>query len=124
VGGSGWGWGEFLTLSTVENTAGWYRYLSPDGTLKMRIRFVQFGEIVGCKKEKDEELVGLKERAGDKVLQNMGTLLDSQALSDLKIKTSDGKVFQAHKSILAGWVCIFSVIIIIITIDYYLFNIY
>jgi hypothetical protein len=68
---------------------------------------VQFGEIVGCKKGKDEELKGLKERAGDKVLQNMGTLLDSQALSDLKIKTSDGKVFQAHKSILAGLVCIF-----------------
>jgi hypothetical protein len=68
----------------------------------MRIRFVQFGEIVECKTETDEELVGLKERAGDKVLQNMGTLLDSQALSDLKIKTSDGKVFQAHKFILAG----------------------
>jgi hypothetical protein len=73
----------------------------------MRIRFVQLGEIVECKKGKDEELVGLKERAGDKVLQNMGTLLDSQALSDLKIKTSDGKVFQAHKLILAGSVCIF-----------------
>jgi hypothetical protein len=68
----------------------------------MRIRFVQFGGIVECKKGKDEELVGLKERAGDKVLQNMGTLLDSQALSDLRIKTSDGKVFQAHKLILAG----------------------
>jgi hypothetical protein len=74
----------------------------------MRFRFVQFGEIVGCKKGKEEELKGLKERVGDKVLQNMGTLLDSQALSDLKIKTSDGKVFQAHKSILEGTVCIFT----------------
>jgi hypothetical protein len=68
---------------------------------------VQFGEIVESKMGKDEELVGLKERAGDKILQNFGTLLDSQALSDLKIKTSDGKVFQTHKSILAGSVCIF-----------------
>jgi hypothetical protein len=67
---------------------------------------------VECKKGKDEELVGLKERAVHKVLQNMGTLLDSQALSDLRIKTSDGKVFQAHKLILAGSFCIdlFSVI--------------
>jgi hypothetical protein len=68
----------------------------------MRIRFVQFGDIVECKTGKDEELVGLKERAGDKVQQNVGMLLESQALSDLKIKTSDGKVFQAHKLILAG----------------------
>jgi hypothetical protein len=51
---------------------------------------------------KEEELVGLKERTGDKILQNVGALMNSQALSDLKIKTSDGKVFQAHKSILAG----------------------
>jgi hypothetical protein len=68
----------------------------------MRIRFVQFGEIVECKTETDEELMGLKERAGGKILQNVGKLFESQALSDLKIKTSDGKVFQAHKLILAG----------------------
>jgi hypothetical protein len=86
--------GGFSELRNPEN-----RCFSPDGTLKMRIRFVQFGEILGCKTGKDEELKGLKERAGDKVLQNMGTLLESQALSDLKIKTSDGKLFQAHKSI-------------------------
>jgi hypothetical protein len=73
----------------------------------MRIRFVQFGEIEECKKRKDEELKGLKERTGDKILQNVGKLFESQALADLKIKTSDGKVFQAHKFILAGWVCIF-----------------
>jgi hypothetical protein len=96
----GWGWEKFFTLSELKEPN--CRYLFPDGTVKMRIRFVQFGGVVGCKKGKDEELVGLKERAGDKVLQNMGTLLDSQALSDLKIKTSDEKVFQAHKSILAG----------------------
>jgi hypothetical protein len=63
---------------------------------------VQFGEIEECKKGKDEELVGLKERAGDKIQQNVRTLLQSQALSDLRIKTSDGKVFHAHKLILAG----------------------
>jgi hypothetical protein len=68
----------------------------------MRIRFVQFGGILECKKGKEEELVGLKVKTGDEILQNVGTLLDSQALSDLKIQTSDGKVFQAHKSILAG----------------------
>jgi hypothetical protein len=96
----GWGWPEFFTLSELKKPG--CGYLSPEGTLKMRIRFVQFGEIVECKKRKEEELVGLKERAGDEILQNVGTLLDSQALSDLKIKTSDGKVFQAHKSILAG----------------------
>jgi hypothetical protein len=99
---SGWanGWEQFLTLSHLRKPE--CRFLSPDGTLKMRIRFVQFGGIVGCKKGKDEELVGLKERAGDKILQNVGTLLHSQALSDFKIRTSDGKVFQAHKSILGG----------------------
>jgi hypothetical protein len=99
---SGWGhgWKSFFTLSELKDPG--CRYLSLDGTLKIRIRFVQFGEIVGCKTETDEELVGLKERAGGKILQNVGTLLDSQALSDLKIQTSDGKVFQAHKLILAG----------------------
>jgi hypothetical protein len=102
---SGRGWDEFFILSELRDPE--CRYLSPDGTLKMCIRFVQFGGIVGCKKGMDEELKGLKERTGDKVLQNMGTLLDSQALSDLRIKTSDGKVFQAHKSILAGSVYIF-----------------
>jgi hypothetical protein len=96
----GWGWGNFFILSELRNPE--CRWLSPDGTLKMRFRFVQFGEIVECKKETDEELVGLKERAGDKILQNVGMLFESQALSDLKIKTSDGKVFQAHKLILAG----------------------
>jgi hypothetical protein len=109
---SGWRWGlpEFFTLSELRDPE--CRYLSTDGTLKMRIRFVQFGEIVECKKGKDEELVGLKERAGGKILQNVGALLDSQDLSDLKIKTSDGKLFQAHKLILGGWVCIFSIIIL------------
>jgi hypothetical protein len=72
-----------------------------------------------AKKKKDEELKGLKERTGGKILQNVGAFLDSQALSDLKIKTSDGKLFQAHKFILAGSVCIFSSHHII-TIDYYL----
>jgi hypothetical protein len=76
----------------------------------MCIRFVQFGDIVECKKGKDEELVGLKEKAGDKILQSVGKLLDSQALSDLKIKTSDGKVFRAHKSILGGPLILFKVI--------------
>jgi hypothetical protein len=98
--GSGCEWDPFCTLSQLRDPEN--RYLSPEGTLRMRIRFVQFGGILECKEGKDEELVGLKERAGDKVLQNMGTLLDSQALSDLQIKTSDGKVFQAHKLILAG----------------------
>jgi hypothetical protein len=103
--GRGYGWEFLFFLSHLRKPE--CRWLSQDGTFKMRIRFVQFGGILECKKGKDEELKGLKERAGDKVLQNMGTLLDSQALSDLKIKTSDGKVFQAHKSILAGLVCIF-----------------
>jgi hypothetical protein len=31
----------------------------------MRIRFVQFGGILECKKEKDEELKGLKDRTGE-----------------------------------------------------------
>jgi hypothetical protein len=100
VDGSRCGWDKFFTLSELRKPG--CRCLSADGTLKMRIRFVQFGEIVECKKETDEELKGLKERAGDQILQNMGTLFESQALSDLKIKTSDGKVFQAHKLILAG----------------------
>jgi hypothetical protein len=94
------GWEEFFILSELKDPE--RRYLSPDGTLKMRIRFVQFGGIVECKLGKDDKLVGLKERAGDKILQNVGMLFESQALSDLKIKTSDGKVFQAHKSILGG----------------------
>jgi hypothetical protein len=97
---SGRGWDEFFFLSDLRDPE--CRYLSPDGTLKMRIRFVQFGGIVGCKQETDEELKGLKERAGDKILQNVGNLFESQALSDLKIKTSDGKEFQAHKFILGG----------------------
>jgi hypothetical protein len=98
--GWAWGWPEFFTLSELKKPG--CRFLSPGGTLKMRIRFVQFGEFVGCKKGKDEELKGLKERAVDKILQNVGTLFESQALSDLKIKTSDGNVFQAHKFILGG----------------------
>jgi hypothetical protein len=68
---------------------------------------VQFGEIVECKTETEEELKGQKDRTGDTILQNVGTLLDSKALSDLRIKTSDGKLFQAHKLILAGSFCIF-----------------
>jgi hypothetical protein len=96
----GTGWEKFFTLSQLKKPG--CRYLSPDGTLKMRIRFVQFGEIVECKKATDEEMMGLKERAGHKILQNVGMLFESQALTDLKIKTSDGKVFQAHKFILAG----------------------
>jgi hypothetical protein len=101
--GYGFGWEDgwtFFFLSEVRNPE--YRYLSPDGTLKLRIRFVQFGGILECKKGKDEELMELKERARGKILQNVGTLLNSQALSDLKMKTSDGKVFQAHMLILAG----------------------
>jgi hypothetical protein len=96
----GWGWKKFFILSEPRNPG--CRWLSPDGTLKMCIRFVQFGGIVECKKETDEELKGLKVKTGDEILQNVGALLDSQALSDLKIKTSDGKLFQAHKLILAG----------------------
>jgi hypothetical protein len=98
--GRRYGWEYFFFLSHLRDPA--WADLSADGTFKMRIRFVQFGEIVECKRGKDEELVGLKERTGDKILQNVGALMDSQALSDLQIKTSDGKVFQAHKSILAG----------------------
>jgi hypothetical protein len=97
---SRYGLPKFFTLSELKKPG--CRYLSADGTFKMRIRFVQFEGIVECKRETDEELKGLKERAGDKILQNVGTLFESQALSDLKIKTSDGKVFQAHKLILAG----------------------
>jgi hypothetical protein len=99
---SGWefGWDNFCFLSDLTDPD--HRFLSPDGTLKLRIGFLQFGEILKCKQGKEEQLVGLKERAGDKVLQNMGTLLESQALSDVKIQTSDGKVFQAHKFILGG----------------------
>jgi hypothetical protein len=98
--GSGCGWDEFCTVSELRDPeCGW---LSPDGTLKMQIRFVQFRGIVECKKRKEEELVGLKVKTEDKILQNVGTLLESQALSDLKITTSDGKVFQAHKFILGG----------------------
>jgi hypothetical protein len=89
----------------------------------MRIRFVQFGGILECKKEKDEELKGLKDRTGDTILRNVGTLLDSHDLPDLKIKTSDGKVFQAHKLILAGSFCIFSSVIILIIIDFVQFSI-
>jgi hypothetical protein len=102
VGESGWGtgWEEFFTLSELKDPE--RRYISPEGTLKMRIRFVKFGEIVECKMGKDEELKELKVKAGDKILQSVGKLFESQALSDLKIKTSDGKVFQTHKFILAG----------------------
>jgi hypothetical protein len=98
--GWGWGWDEIFTLSELSKPG--CRYLSPDGTLKMRIRFVQFAGIVESKKGKDEELMELKVKTGDKILQSVGMLLQSQALSDLKIKTSDGKVFQAHKIILGG----------------------
>jgi hypothetical protein len=106
---SGWSYGQTLCyLSFLRDPE--CRFLSPDGTLKMRIRFVHFGGIVGWKRGKDEELKGLKERTGDRVQQNMGTLLQSQALSDLKIETSDGKVFQAHKCILAGPLILFKVI--------------
>jgi hypothetical protein len=98
--GCGWGWEEFFTLSELKDPG--IRYLSPEGTLKLRIRFVQFGGIVECKMGKDEELMELKVKTGDKILLNVRTLLESQALSDLKIKTTDGKLFQAHKIILAG----------------------
>jgi hypothetical protein len=98
------GFPNFLTLSELRNPG--CRYLSSDGTLKMRIRLVQFGEILECKQETEEELKGLKDRTGDKLRQDVGTLLDSQALSDLQIKTSDGKLFQAHKLILGGSFCI------------------
>jgi hypothetical protein len=98
---SGWGcgWGSFFTLSELEDPEN--RWRSPHGTLKLRIRFLQFGGMLECKEGK-EELVGLKVKTGDEILLNVGTLLESQALSDLKIQTSDGKGFQAHKSILAG----------------------
>jgi hypothetical protein len=100
VDGFRWGWDDFFTLSELMNPG--KRFLSPQGTFKMRIRFVQFGGILECRKGKEEELAGLKVKTGDKILQNVGTLLDSHALSDLKIKTSDGKVFQAHKLIRGG----------------------
>jgi hypothetical protein len=101
VGRSGSGWDVFFTLGALNDPPA-HGWILPDATLTMRIRFVQFGGIVECKKGKDEELGGLKERAGGKILQNIGALLDSQVLSDLKIKTSDGKVFHSHKFILAG----------------------
>jgi hypothetical protein len=67
--GSGCGWDEFCTVSELRDPeCGW---LSPDGTLKMQIRFVQFGGIVECKKGKEEELVGLKVKTEDKILQNV-----------------------------------------------------
>jgi hypothetical protein len=99
---SGWGcgWESFFTLSELEDPEN--RWRSPHETLKLRIRFLQFGGMLGCKEGKEEELVGLKVKTGDEILLNVGTLLESQALSDLQIQTSDGKVFQAHKSILAG----------------------
>jgi hypothetical protein len=53
-------WIDFFTLSHLRTPlmpGCWH--LSPDGTLKMRILFVQFGGIVECKKGKVEELVGL-----------------------------------------------------------------
>jgi hypothetical protein len=108
VGRSGYGWKEFFTLSQLRKSGS--RCLSTDGTLKLSIRFVQFGGIVECKKGKDEELKGLKERAGETILLTVGVLLDFQAMSDLKIRTSDGKVFQAYKLILAGSRIVFIVL--------------
>jgi hypothetical protein len=77
-------------------------YLSPDGTLKMLIRFVQFGGSLECNSVLKEDFKPLEVKAVAKVLENVGTLWRSNAFSDLKIETLDGKVLQAHRFMLAG----------------------
>jgi hypothetical protein len=94
------GWPKLFTLS--QNVTPGNGFLSPDGTLKMRIRFVQFGGNLECSSGLKEHFKVLEVKAGAKVLENVGTLWKSKALSDLKIETLDGKVLEAHRFMLAG----------------------
>jgi hypothetical protein len=96
----GMGWSKLFTLSQTETPGN--GYLSPDGTLKMLIRFVQFGGSLECSSVLKEHSKALEVKAGVKVLENVGTLWRSKALSDLKIETLDGKVLEGHRFMLAG----------------------
>jgi hypothetical protein len=96
----GMGWSKLFTLSQTETPGN--GYLSPDGTLKMLIRFVQFGGSLECRSVLKEHSKALEVKAGAKVLENVGTLWRSKAFSDLKIETLDGKVLEAHRFMLAG----------------------
>jgi hypothetical protein len=89
-----------FTLSQTETPGN--GFLSPDGTLKMLIRFVQFGGNLECSSVLKEDFKPLVVKAVAKVLENVGTLWRSKALSDLKIETLDGKVIEAHRLMLAG----------------------
>jgi hypothetical protein len=96
----GMGWDKLFTLSQTETPGN--GFLSPDGTLKMLIRFVQFGGNLECSSVLKEDFKPLVVKAVAKVLENVGTLWRSKALSDLKIETLDGKVIEAHRLMLAG----------------------
>jgi hypothetical protein len=80
------------------------QYISANGSLKLLCRLDYFPEMFENETVKDcqDDLAALKKRAGDQVRVSVGTLLESKALSDLEIKTADGRVFQAHKVVLAG----------------------
>jgi hypothetical protein len=44
-----------------------------------------------------------KLKAMDKNSEDFGALRESKSFADFKIQTKDGKVFETHRSFLAGW---------------------
>jgi hypothetical protein len=76
-------------------------FLTADGSLKMGIKFIQYGKKSECNPVDGNDDT-LRQASGAKLLKDFGALLGSKSLSDLKIETKDGRIFDAHKLILSG----------------------
>jgi hypothetical protein len=71
-----------------------------DGNLKLRIKLEHFD---GREKFGKEEWVeGMEKASNMSLVSEIGSLLDSKALSDFKIQMEDGTVFNVHRFILKG----------------------
>jgi hypothetical protein len=97
---TGLGWTQLIEFESLFSPDS--QYFSPDGTLKMRIRFVHLANSFECKSEQKGCVKELVKIAEANVLEDFSSLLQTGLQSDLKIETRDENVFYAHKAILAG----------------------
>jgi hypothetical protein len=76
------------------------------GDLKMKLKFVQFGPKVKSTPvvvtHNNTDVKTLEQASGAMVLKDIRALFESKEQTDLKIHTKEGRVFDAHRFILAG----------------------
>jgi hypothetical protein len=81
------------------------KFFSKEGDFQLCMRVEDFEKSANSTvtlKKPSGQLGEIEAAAENNVLKKLATLLNSGAVSDLRIETADSKVFHAHKAILAG----------------------